>query len=380
MRRQSKHHEGSQRSEWTTVGKQGARPTPRQATLGDFIVGNRFSAFDDEDYNDMATTTTCSNTAKHTIKGDICTDFTKLLSDFPNSTNSSMTGLPIGPQLTGTAKGEGSNRVKIEETGIYNTNFPPLTARSSGTTTTTTTTTIPIRTTTTHIWPASKVENDYESILDDLFGSSDAIAVEGSGGADIGCDEGAEDPDEPDLEHQNCANVIAPIEYMEDDAVDEINNADEELEVYVTMDSGAITHIGPREAMPRGAELKADENGVTRNFVAANGIEITNHGRTIVEMETPEGQAITCPFQVADVTRPLHSTGQICDAQKEILHTARGAVVVPAGALSRHLRGTKIIAKYPRRNGLHMGRFKVRNPKGGNEDRKPGFTRQGAKR
>ncbi len=175
------------------------------------------------------------------------------------------------------------------------------------------------------------------------------------------------------------SGVIAPIEYLEEDHVDEINNADEELEVFVTMDSGAITHIGPREAMPQGAELTTDAN-VTRNFVAANGIEIVNHGKTNVEMETPEGQVISCPFQVADVTRPLHATGQICDASKEVLHTARGAVVVPAGALSRHLRGTKIIAKYPRRNGLYMGRFKVRNPKSGTGDRKSGFTRQGAKR
>jgi len=224
------------------------------------------------------------------------------------------------------------------------------------------------------------MENDYESILDDLFGSSDVVAPGGSGTTDIGCNDSAMNLDDTNLEHQDVGNVIAPIEYIEDDTADEINNAEEELEVYVTMDSGAITHIGPREAMPRGAELKPDENGVTRNFVAANGIEITNHGKTIVEMETPEGQAITCPFQVADVTRPLHSTGQICDASKEILHTARGAVVVPAGALSRHLRGTKIIAKYPRRNGLYMGRFKVRNPKSGSDNRRPGFTRQGAKR
>ena len=107
---------------------------------------------------------------------------------------------------------------------------------------------------------------------------------------------------------------------------------------------------------------------------------IVNHGKTQVEMETPEGQVINCPFEVADVTRPLHATGKICDASKEVLHTARGAVVVPAGALSKHLRSTKIIAKYPRRNGLHMGRLKMRNPKAKSGDRTPGFTRQGAKR
>ena len=75
--------------------------------------------------------------------------------------------------------------------------------------------------------------------------------------------------------------MVAPIEYLEDDQVDEINNADEELEVFVTMDSGAITHIGPR--VPQGAELTTDAN-VTRNFVAANGIEIVNHGKTSAEM------------------------------------------------------------------------------------------------
>ena len=157
MRCQSKPHGGSRDDGWTTVAnRHGAKPTPKQATLGDFIVGNRFSIFENEDNNDMATTTTCSNTAKQTIKGDICTDSTKLFSDF---TNSSMTGLQIGPQLTGTAKGEGSSGEIIKETDIYNTNFPPLTARSSAITTTGTTTTT---TTTTTIYRCSVAWNQCE--------------------------------------------------------------------------------------------------------------------------------------------------------------------------------------------------------------------------
>jgi hypothetical protein len=202
MRCQSKPHGGSRDDGWTTVAnRHGAKPTPKQATLGDFIVGNRFSIFENEDNNDMATTTTCSNTAKQTIKGDICTDSTKLFSDFSNL---SKTGLPIGPQLTGTAKGEGSSGEMIKETDIYNTNFPPLTARSSGTTTTTTTTaTIPIRPTTTHKvqWPANNVENEYESILEDLFGSSDGNATEDSGGVCVGSDEAAGNFDDLNLGH-----------------------------------------------------------------------------------------------------------------------------------------------------------------------------------
>jgi len=169
------------------------------------------------------------------------------------------------------------------------------------------------------------------------------------------------------------------IEFRADDP-GEINVADEEIEVFITLDSGAIGHIAPKEAMPRGAPLATGPQGINRDLIAANGGTITNHGTSEVELTGVDGRIIQNKFMVADVTRPLHATGPICDTGKEILHTARGAVVVPKGALSQYLKTTKVLAKYPRKGGLYQGQFKVRVPRPKAEARAAGFGRQGAQR
>ena len=160
----------------------------------------------------------------------------------------------------------------------------------------------------------------------------------------------------------------------------EINAADGEVDVYVAMDSGAIGHISPKEAMPAGVNLQTGPNGINRDLVAANGGAITNHGTAEVELVTEDDKAFNCTMMVADVTRPLHSTGVVCDTGKEVLHTAKGAVVVPAGSLSKHVTKAMIMARYPRKGGLYLARYRVRAPKRPGAARPAGFTRQGPQR
>ena len=160
----------------------------------------------------------------------------------------------------------------------------------------------------------------------------------------------------------------------------EINAADGEVDVYVAMDSGAIGHISPKEAMPAGVNLQTGPNGINRDLVAANGGAITNHGTAEVELVTEDDKAFNCTMMVADVTRPLHSTGVVCDTGKEVLHTAKGAVVVPAGSLSKHVTKAMIMARYPRKGGLYLARYRVRAPRRPGAAKPAGFTRQGPKR
>jgi hypothetical protein len=177
---------------------------------------------------------------------------------------------------------------------------------------------------------------------------------------------------------ENAIVDIGVVEFAE--ASGEINAAEEEIDVYVAMDSGAIGHIAPKEAMPSGVDLHVGPNGVNRDLVAANGGAIVNHGNAEVELVTEDNQSLGCTFMVADVTRPLHATGVICDTGKEVLHTARGAVVVPAGSLSKHVTKNMVMAKYPRKGGLYLARYRVRAPKRVGTARPAGFTRQGPKR
>ncbi len=124
-----------------------------------------------------------------------------------------------------------------------------------------------------------------------------------------------------------------------------------------------------------------------RNFVAANGDRIKNYGRARVSLIQEGGNKVGGSFQVADVTRPLHSTGKICDENKEVLFTKGVATVVPEGALSRFLGTVWHIAEYRRNGGLYLTKMKARDPKSTDEHRddKPannnsGFGRQGAMR
>ena len=92
-------------------------------------------------------------------------------------------------------------------------------------------------------------------------------------------------------------------------------------------------------------------------------------------LEQENGREIDGTFQVADVTRPLHSTSRICDNKHEILFTAGEATVVPEGSLSRFLGQVRAVAKYPRLGGLYVAKMKAKAPR-----KKSGFTRQGPKR
>jgi hypothetical protein len=167
---------------------------------------------------------------------------------------------------------------------------------------------------------------------------------------------------------------------FEEGRPEEVLTTHEEIEIYITQDSGAVAHIGPKEAMPSGVGIKPYPDGVNRNMVAANGGSIENYGTADVELMTEDGLAIGTTFMVADVTRPLHATGPICDTGKEVLYMSQGCVVVPKGTLSKYLKQTRILAKYPRRNGLYQGKFKIRVPRPKTNDGKPGFIRQGDKR
>ena len=159
---------------------------------------------------------------------------------------------------------------------------------------------------------------------------------------------------------------------------DEILATEDYITVQVAMDSGAIKHVTPPNCLPGGVQVKS---GDQRNFQAANGGTIKNYGTAEVTLQGENQRQANCVYHVADVTRTLHATGQMCDQGLEVLHTRYGAVVVPEGHLSQFLVAEEVRAKYPRKEGgLYLAEFKVsaakaRGPPG---DAATGFTRPGA--
>ena len=173
--------------------------------------------------------------------------------------------------------------------------------------------------------------------------------------------------------------TIAPIEYESDDEDDDeaVMAAEEEIEVDVAIDSGAVDHVAGPKNIPQTVPVEAPQGEKKRNFVAANGNRMKNYGKAKVTVVQESGSRVGNTFQVTDVTRPLHSTSKICDADHEVLFTKGEATVVPDGVLSKFLDSIQAVAKYPRRGGLYVARMKARAPKAA---AKQGFGRQGGKR
>ena len=166
--------------------------------------------------------------------------------------------------------------------------------------------------------------------------------------------------------------------HIVDYETEEILAAEEVITVQVALDSGAVRHVTPPSCIPEGVHVDGRN---TRNFQAANGGTIKNYGQARVSMKGNNQRMSECIYNVADVTRTLHATGQICDQGYETLHTKHGAVVVPEGALSQFLVAEDVVTKYSRKNGgLYVAEFQVTAPKmqavPGNTE--AGFTRQGA--
>ena len=145
---------------------------------------------------------------------------------------------------------------------------------------------------------------------------------------------------------------------------------DDCMEVEVALDTGCVAHCtGPRH-LPADTPVTKPEGVTLKDFVAANNTRIENYGVANVIMQQADGTDVGGSFQVANVSRALHSGSAICDAASpacphghEVLTTSKGSVVVPASALSRFLGSVKYIAKYPRRGGLYVAKMKIRSPK-----------------
>ena len=138
-------------------------------------------------------------------------------------------------------------------------------------------------------------------------------------------------------------------------------------------DPAAVDHIANPSDLPGDVQLiKTQEH---RDFVNASGGGIKNHGEAKVRLRGKNGRLTGNTFQVAEVCRPLHSVGKICDGGHDMLFTKNKAVVVPEGALAKFLESCVHVLTYEREdNGLYVAEMEVSAIP--TEDL-PSFTRQG---
>ena len=155
-------------------------------------------------------------------------------------------------------------------------------------------------------------------------------------------------------EQRHHEELIAPIIYQEREMV---MTAESVRTMKVAADSGAVDHIANASNLPGNVILVKTEKH--RDFINASGGGIKNHGEANVRLKTKSGRLIANTFQVADVCRPLHSIGKVCDGGHEVLFMKGKAVVVPEGSLEQFLGNCAHLATYERENGLYVMEVEV---------------------
>ena len=136
--------------------------------------------------------------------------------------------------------------------------------------------------------------------------------------------------------------------------------------IRVAMDSGAGDHVASPEDVEGFAIEESPNSKAGRDFVAANGGKIRNHGQSTVRMRTAEGKRVASTFQVADVTRPLYSVSKLCDAGYDVSFAKQEALVKKDG---------KTIHRFHREGGLYVCDMHI-----GGDDQDPPFGGQGAQK
>ena len=184
-------------------------------------------------------------------------------------------------------------------------------------------------------------------------------------------------PSELGPRHSNDSGIFVSVDYAEAN----INGADEEREIEMALDSGAVDHVICTDLLPSATEIgEVTGARVGKSFIAANGQPMKTFGECILECADDQGKS-AASFAVTEVSRALQSVSRMCDQGLEVLFTRTEAKV-------RDPKTGKFVARYARRGGLYTRTVRVRPgskpvaPTPGNDKngrKAQPFTRQGRK-
>jgi len=166
-----------------------------------------------------------------------------------------------------------------------------------------------------------------------------------------------------------------PLEIV--DMTNEVNVADMvetdgERFIEIAADSACGKHVmHPDDAQGHVVE-PSPGSLASQHFMAASGHVIENEGQANLKLNTEDDKTISSCFQMAKVSRPLYSVPQMTD---------EGCTVVFSKGVGKVLKGKvriqaeRDVATFKRKGGLYVARMKVNKPA---ENPAADFRRQGA--
>ena len=158
-------------------------------------------------------------------------------------------------------------------------------------------------------------------------------------------------------------------------------SAAEVVRISSCLDSGAVANVVGPDCVPGNTRIIPNTTG--RHYQGAGGSRIKKHGSCTTIITDDQGRRVICPYNLADVSRPLNSVSSIAGPEdddegparvegNDVLFSNKRGVVVPPGVVERvlaelKLEGIEPVLQWDRTGNLYCKEFNV-------ED----FTRQGA--
>ena len=144
-----------------------------------------------------------------------------------------------------------------------------------------------------------------------------------------------------------------------DDEGEGIKSLRQETRIRAAMDSGSCRNVTHPKTLPAGVKVTPNTSG--KHFSGAGGEVIEKFGECITNIESAHG-TVGCRWNVADVTRPLHSVSQIAgpydgDGDHDILFNNKRCVVVPPGVVEAVMKHVDTVAEYHRDGNLYLSDF-----------------------
>ena len=156
---------------------------------------------------------------------------------------------------------------------------------------------------------------------------------------------------------------IHSIEYKEDE--EKLCAVEADLvKIRAAIDSAACDNVINPGELPQDAEFEENESG--KHFKGANDSHIERYGSCKTVMAQNEHGKVGCKWQMADVTRALHSVGIIAGpkggpGKQDILFNNDKCYVVAPGIVRKLMETISAVAEYDREGKLYVGEFTLQS-------------------
>ena len=110
--------------------------------------------------------------------------------------------------------------------------------------------------------------------------------------------------------------------------VGDIMNLQGEWErIDITVDSGAVDTVAPKEVARRFPLISTEASAAGLCYRAANNTRIPIHGKKEVKGVTEQGMDLTMDMRIAEVKKPLGSVRRFCEANNKVVFDEEGSYI-----------------------------------------------------